>query len=123
MTEKITYLDGLRGIAAINVMIMHFFIVLAPAMIYSNRMPSHFGNLEQFFSNTPLGLIGAGNFSVCIFFVLSGYVLTYKYFKTRDNSIIISSAVRRYIQIVCSGIRNSNVIVLIIVNRIIPLLY
>lgn len=99
MTEKITYLDGLRGIAAINVMIMHFFIVLAPAMIYSNRMPSHFGNLEQFFSNTPLGLIGAGNFSVCIFFVLSGYVLTYKYFKTRDNSIIISSAVRRYIRL------------------------
>jgi peptidoglycan/LPS O-acetylase OafA/YrhL len=99
MTEKITYLDGLRGIAAINVMIMHFFIILVPAMIYSDRMPSHLGNLEQIFSSTPLGLIGAGNFSVCIFFVLSGYVLTQKYFKTKDKKIIISSAVRRYLRL------------------------
>jgi peptidoglycan/LPS O-acetylase OafA/YrhL len=99
MTEKITYLDGLRGIAAVNVMIMHFFIVFLPAMIYSDRMPSHLGNFEQVFSNTPLGLIGAGNFSVCIFFILSGYVLTQKYFKTKDKNIIISSAVRRYIRL------------------------
>jgi len=99
MTGKITYLDGLRGIAAVNVMIMHFFVALAPAMVYGNQLPSHFGNLDQLFSSTPLGLIGAGNFSVCIFFVLSGYVLTQKYFKTRDNSIIISSAVRRYIRL------------------------
>jgi len=99
MTGKITYLDGLRGIAAVNVMIMHFFIVLAPAMIYGNRMPLHLGNLELLFSGTPLGLIGAGNFSVCIFFVLSGYVLTQKYFLTKDKKIIVSSAVRRYIRL------------------------
>lgn len=99
MTDKINYLDGLRGIAAINVMIMHFFILLVPAVIYSDRMPSHFGGLEQLFSSTPLGLIGAGNFSVCIFFVLSGYVLTYKYFRTKDKKIIISGAVRRYVRL------------------------
>lgn len=99
MTGKITYLDGLRGIAAINVMIMHFFIVLAPAMIYGSRMPSRLGDIEQIFSGTPAGLIGAGNFSVCIFFVLSGYVLTQKYFKTKDKNIIISSALRRYIRL------------------------
>lgn len=99
MTDKINYLDGLRGIAAINVMIMHFFILLVPAIIYSDRMPSHFGGLEQLFSSTPLGLIGAGNFSVCIFFVLSGYVLTYKYFKMKDKKIIINGAVRRYIRL------------------------
>ncbi|MFY9200492.1 MAG: acyltransferase, partial [Methanosarcina flavescens] len=86
-------------VAAINVMLMHFFIVLLPAMIYSDRMPSHLGNLEKIFTSTPLGLIGAGNFSVCIFFVLSGYVLTQKYFKTKDRSIIISGAVRRYIRL------------------------
>jgi len=99
MTEKINYLDGLRGVAAINVMIMHFFIILVPAMIYSDRMPSHMGNLEHIFSRTPLGLIGAGNFSVCIFFVLSGYVLTQKYFINRDKKIIISGAMRRYIRL------------------------
>ncbi|MCQ1536384.1 acyltransferase [Methanosarcina sp. KYL-1] len=99
MTGKITYLDGLRGVAAINVMIMHFFVALAPAVIYGDKLPSHLGNLDLVFSSTPLGLIGAGDFSVCIFFVLSGYVLTQKYFKTRDKNIIISSAVRRYIRL------------------------
>jgi len=99
MGEKITYLDGLRGVAAVNVMIMHFFVALAPAMVYGSTMPSHFGKLDLLFSSTPLGLIGAGNFSVCIFFVLSGYVLTRKYFKTKDNSVIISSAVRRYLRL------------------------
>ena len=96
MAEKINYLNGLRGVAAINVMIMHFFVALAPAMVYGSKYPSHFGSLDQIFSTTPLGLIGAGNFSVCIFFVLSGYVLTQKFFKTKENNIIISSAVRRY---------------------------
>jgi peptidoglycan/LPS O-acetylase OafA/YrhL len=96
MAEKINYLNGLRGVAAINVMIMHFFVALAPAMVYGSKYPSHFGSLDQIFSTTPLGLIGAGNFSVCIFFVLSGYVLTQKFFKTKEKSIIISSAVRRY---------------------------
>jgi peptidoglycan/LPS O-acetylase OafA/YrhL len=99
MTGKITYLDGLRGVAAINVMIMHFFVALAPAMIYGSKLPSHFGNLDLVFSSTPLGLIGAGNFSVCIFFVLSGFVLTHKYFEMKDRSIIVSSAVRRYIRL------------------------
>jgi peptidoglycan/LPS O-acetylase OafA/YrhL len=99
MSEKISYLDGLRGVAAVNVMIMHFFVALAPAMVYGNELPSHFGNLDHIFSTTPLGLIGAGNFSVCIFFVLSGYVLTQKFFKTRDNNVIISSAMRRYIRL------------------------
>lgn len=99
MTGKISYLDGLRGIAAINVMIMHFFVALAPAMVYGAQMPVHFGSLEKIFSSTPLGLIGAGNFSVCIFFVLSGYVLTQKYFNTKENSVIISSAMRRYLRL------------------------
>ncbi len=99
MTGKITYLDGLRGVAAINVMIMHFFVALAPAMIYGSKLPSHFGNLDLVFSSTPLGLIGAGNFSVCIFFILSGFVLTHKYFEMKDINIIVSSAMRRYIRL------------------------
>jgi peptidoglycan/LPS O-acetylase OafA/YrhL len=99
MAEKITYLDGLRGIAAVNVMIMHFFVVLAPAMIYGNQTPSNLGNIELIFSSTPLGLIGAGNFSICIFFVLSGFILTQKYFKTADKNLIISGALRRYIRL------------------------
>ena len=122
-TEKISYLDGLRGVAAINVLIMHFFIVLAPALIYTSRMPARMGNFEQYFTATPLGLIGAGNFSVCIFFVLSGYVLTQKYFKTKDKNIILSSALRRYIRLFIPVLAVIIFSFLLGLNWGIPLLY
>lgn len=99
MADKITYLDGLRGIAAIIVMISHFLTSLAPAMVYGSQFPSHFGSLDHLFSTTPLRLIAAGSFSVCIFFVLSGYVLTQNFFKTKDYNVIISGALRRYIRL------------------------
>lgn len=99
MAEKIGYLDGLRGIAAIAVVFSHTFSTLLPAMILGTGMASHLGGLENIFATTPLNLFYNGNFAVCIFFVLSGYVLTRKYFKTKDPEVIISGAARRYVRL------------------------
>lgn len=41
-----------------------------------------------------------GNFAVCVFFVLSGLVLTYKYYLTWDKSIILDQMLRRYPRLV-----------------------
>ncbi len=49
-------------------------------------------NLYKF----PWNLFWNGNFAVCIFFVLSGFVLSNKYFKTRNLKIVLSGAFRRY---------------------------
>lgn len=99
-TKKIYYLDGLRGLAAFIVVIHHLVLAFYPALYNGDPEQSHTSsNLEIYFANSPLNLVYAGNFSVCIFFVLSGFVLSFKYFSTKNNEIIVSSAIRRYFRL------------------------
>jgi len=86
LAEKIAYLDGLRGLAAFAVFIGHFlpsFIICSSFFISVLMAVFFFGRL----------------FAVSIFFVLSGYVLTYTFFKTGNHEILASGAVRRYIRL------------------------
>ncbi|MDR0269754.1 acyltransferase [Paenibacillus sp.] len=98
MASKITYLDGLRGLAACVVVVSHFFQVFAPSVFEGKPEIVHFG-FESFVARTPLNLLFNGNFSVCVFFVLSGFVLSWRYFQTKDKIHIYSSALRRYLRL------------------------
>jgi peptidoglycan/LPS O-acetylase OafA/YrhL len=83
MIERIQYLDGLRGIAAFTVFLGHFFplffVSVAPLLTLSYTMR---------------------DFSVCLFFVLSGYVLTAPVFIKKDSMVAISGMFRRYFRLV-----------------------
>jgi peptidoglycan/LPS O-acetylase OafA/YrhL len=92
---KFRYLDGLRGLAALIVVIDHFAISFFPAATDGNVHVMH-GALESFVQRTPLHVLVSGNFSVCIFFVLSGVVLSTKFFSTGDKQVVIASASKRY---------------------------
>jgi peptidoglycan/LPS O-acetylase OafA/YrhL len=96
--EKIKYLDGLRGLAALVVVFHHYFFGFYPAFMGFDIKYQHFSN-EKILSGTPLNLLFAGNFAVCIFFVLSGYVLSCKYHQKKENDIITQSAIRRYFRL------------------------
>ncbi|WP_347722507.1 acyltransferase family protein [Lysinibacillus capsici] len=101
MKEKINYLDGVRGFAALVVVFGHFMNAYYPALLTANINDSHFNNfIDVKLADTPFNLIFNGYFAVMIFFVLSGFVLTNKFFKSGENEFIISSAIRRYIRLV-----------------------
>ncbi|OYW75825.1 MAG: hypothetical protein B7Z37_11575 [Verrucomicrobia bacterium 12-59-8] len=68
------HLDGLRGLAASAVVLAHFVSALYPHGTTGGAAPLH-GGWEQAFLYPPLGLLVAGHFAVCLFFLLSGYVL------------------------------------------------
>lgn len=92
--KKLLYFEGLRGIAAFIVVIYHLIYGFYPTLLY----PS--GNkILNTISGSPLNIFYNGHFAVYIFFVLSGYVLTFKFFRFKDYKTITSSAIRRYFRL------------------------
>jgi len=99
MTKKLGYLDSLRGLAALIVVLWHFAADFFPAMITMDATKIHVTIVESWIRDTPLAVIYSGAFAVCLFFVLSGYVLTYKFFQHKDEEIVVSGAMRRYVRL------------------------
>ncbi|MEE9543718.1 MAG: acyltransferase family protein [Thermodesulfobacteriota bacterium] len=95
------HLDSMRGIAAFIVVVMHFFVVFYPYSIFGSRGNSlkHYG-FESLFHTAPLGFMVAGYFAVCLFFILSGYVLSYRYLGEADcRSRLIAAMVKRPVRL------------------------
>jgi len=98
-TQKLYYLEGVRGIASFLVFLHHFLLVFYTA--YYNWMvcDTHLGCWDIRYGQSVFSFLTNGNFHVDIFFVLSGFVLSRKYFQTNDLSIVISGAYKRFIRI------------------------
>lgn len=96
--KKLLYLEGLRGLAAMVVVVFHFLLAAYPAAISGNLEMAH-RPIEAFLPLTPLYLFYSGSFSVAIFFVMSGFVLSYPYFTKKQNEIAYSGLFRRYFRL------------------------
>jgi peptidoglycan/LPS O-acetylase OafA/YrhL len=90
---RYVYMDGLRGIAAVGVLMSHLF----------NHFFTAFSNPEEgsvaglWVGSTPLSAFYNGQFSVYIFFVLSGFVLSASASHSRLS--LPSTLVRRYLRL------------------------
>lgn len=101
--EKLFYLDGIRGLAAFAVVISHYIQVFYPAALNGRPQQAHF-KWDIWYGHSPINLFYNGQFAVCLFFVLSGYVLSVKMFENELDSetflkLLHSSALRRYIRL------------------------
>jgi peptidoglycan/LPS O-acetylase OafA/YrhL len=75
-SRRLSSLDGLRGIAAL-VVLVHHSLLLIPAFLAPYRMPvpSAYGDAAWWLTYTPVHLLWDGGVAVTVFFVLSGFVL------------------------------------------------
>lgn len=102
MSEKrLSYLEGLRGLAAIMVFLCHFsyafYYALYSGVVAESNMP---GNLDTLIAVTPLNVLYNGKLAVRIFFLLCGYVICIKFFKTGDKKYLVSGAIKRYFRLI-----------------------
>lgn len=98
--NKILYLEGLRGLAALTVVLSHFMFAFYPAVYTQNLNDIHTAHqLELWIGQSPLNLFYSGHFAVCVFFVLSGFVLTAKFFQTKESDLLIIGAIKRYFRL------------------------
>ena len=91
-------LEGIRGLAAIVVVLHHFAFAFFPLLILGSGAVQHM-RFEDNIHGTPLALLFSGTFAVAIFFVLSGFVLTIGFFQTKKDSIIKKLAAKRYLRL------------------------
>jgi peptidoglycan/LPS O-acetylase OafA/YrhL len=66
MQQKLGYIEGVRGLAAVTVCVYHFLSLFLSAF-YSNGAVSR--NLaERTIATSPMNILISGNFPVCLFF-------------------------------------------------------
>ena len=85
-TDKNIPLEAIRGMAALVVVVWHVCVGFFPYLVDGGRG----------WQGSPLYLFMNGPSAVMLFFVLSGYVLTRRYFESGNNRILLRGAVKRW---------------------------
>ena len=98
--NRLLYLESIRGIAALIVVFAHIKTAFFPYPIVNEGALSA-GNaiVNALFYGLPFGWLIAGHFAVIVFFVLSGYVLTYRYYETFSLSELQKQGAKRYFRL------------------------
>ncbi len=95
--ERMDYLDSLRGLASIAVLLWHNFLAFFPGAVTSG--PYHARFLEKHLYHSPFAVLFAGDFAVFVFFALSGFVLSIGHFKKNFSANLTSHFFKRYVRL------------------------
>lgn len=101
LKNKLGFLDGVRGVAMLIVVFHHFGLAFFPAINYLDPEKIHLGTgaTELIIAKTPLNIFFNGGFAVSIFFVLSGFVLSYKFHLSGSHRLLTTYAAKRYFRL------------------------
>jgi peptidoglycan/LPS O-acetylase OafA/YrhL len=115
--NKLAYIEGVRGLAAIIVVLHHYILAFYPAM--SSGMESQIHNQTSYFeevmAQSPLNILYNGSFAVCIFFILSGFVLSNNYHQHNNPRILVEYTIKRYFRLLIP-VAGSVIIAYVFVN-------
>ena len=84
--ERVNYIDTLRGAAAVQVLLSHVMLAFFPGVLFSSPFS---GALVGYLAATPLFFPLDGASAVCIFFALSGYVLTPLFMNSQTTGAVL----------------------------------
>ena len=99
--ERQVHLDSMRGIAACLVALTHFLAAFYPYSVFGSAddLQAHIW-WEAIVLIPPFSLLTAGHFAVCLFFVLSGYVLSIRFIgESEQVHRIVGAIIKRPIRL------------------------
>ncbi|KKX25411.1 acyltransferase [Rhizobium sp. LC145] len=94
MHNRYDHLDGLRGLAALAVLLGHLEALILTAASTQGVYPGPSGILPSLYL-----ALTSGTLAVAIFFILSGFVLIKKFDETRSSRVLLGAAVKRYFRL------------------------
>lgn len=98
--NHIQWINGLRGISCLGVAIHHFLLGFFPATHLGDYyFPTRLNHIDGFLSTSALGVFINGNFYVCIFCCLSGYVLSHSVMKLEQKEKLAGIITKRYLRL------------------------
>ena len=100
--DKVHYLNGLRGLLAISVFLHHFSYAFYPDLVFGGSYDDFLAGkwtLCRIIAYSPLNLLSNTGMSINFFFLLSGYVQSYHYFKKNEAGFIRRSFIKRYFRL------------------------
>ncbi|MBE9033164.1 acyltransferase [filamentous cyanobacterium LEGE 11480] len=98
--SRLFYLDALRGIAAVIVVLVHYFAAFYPYSVFGSAGGQQHQTWEKLFFFPPFGLLLNGHLAVCLFFILSGFLLSYRYIgASGKHTDILVAMVKRPIRL------------------------
>lgn len=96
--SKINSAESIRGLACMAVVFSHLILTFFP-LLHTNLVSDFekMTSIERWIFNSPFNFWYSGSAAVYIFFVLSGYVLSYAILSKADiNKKLLSMALKRY---------------------------
>nr|WP_111300727.1 acyltransferase [Paracoccus saliphilus] len=89
-TARIAAFDGLRGVAAVIVVVFHYLCMLHPSW-------APISDDVELLAHTPVHILWNGRLAVSVFFVLSGFVMAAAAERRRD--LLVVTAAARYLRL------------------------
>ncbi len=84
--ERIQWLDGIKGLACLLIFLHHFMLTFFNASYYGEEAVSMTATgIDTLLAYKPYGVIINGNFWVCVFFVISGFLLSRQVFRLTSS--------------------------------------